>query len=288
MPTLRALWRLPIVAVATFVCWLAALVGSLALARRPHARSRWRGRCFQLWSRVLCRVFGVRVRVTGPPPEPPFVLVSNHVSYLDILVLGTRLPCVFVAKAEIDDWPIFGALCRAVNTVFVDRSSKRDLPRVLARIEEELAASQGIVIFAEGTSGAGDRVLPFRSSLLELPARIGRPVHWAALGYRAPAAGPPTHLSITWWGEMPLVPHVRQLLRLPRIEASVAFGAEPVVHLDRKRLTDELWRAVDDAFEPMVETAEVERLLALRASDPSAVPPILRPRPGPFETAGDL
>jgi 1-acyl-sn-glycerol-3-phosphate acyltransferase len=287
MTALRALLRLTIVAATAFGCWLAAVTGSLVLARWPHARSRWRGRVFRLFSRVLCRALGVRVRVSGPAPEPPFVLVSNHVSYLDILVLGTRLPCVFVAKSEIDDWPVFGALCRSVNTVFVDRSSKRDLPRVLARIEEELAASQGIVIFAEGTSGAGDRVMPFRSSLLELPARIGRPVHWAALGYRAPADAPPTHLSITWWGEMPLMPHLRQLLRLRRIEASLTFGAEPVVHLDRKRLADELWRAVDGAFEPMVERAEVERLLALRNSDPSSVPAILRARPGRFEAAGD-
>ena len=280
MPTLRALLRLVLAAPTTFVCWLAALVGSLLLAPWPHARSRWRGWCFQLWSRVLCRVFGVRVSVSGPPPPPPFVLVSNHLSYLDILVLGTRLPCVFVAKAEIDDWPIFGAMCRAVNTVFVDRKAKRDLPRVLARIEEELAASQGVVIFAEGTSWAGDRVLPFRSPLLELPARIGRPVHWAAIGYRAPEGGPPTHLAVTWWAEMPLGPHLRGLLRLPRIDASIVFGAEPVVHLDRKRLADELWRAVDGAFEPVVATAEVERLLALRDTDPAAVPQILRPRPG--------
>ena len=135
MPTLRALLRLILAGPTTLVCWLAAVIGSLLLAPWPHARSRWRGRCFQLWSRGLCRLFGVRVSVSGPPPPPPFVLVSNHLSYLDILVLGTRPPCVFVAKAEIDDWPIFGALCRAVNTVFVDRKAKRDLPRVLARIE---------------------------------------------------------------------------------------------------------------------------------------------------------
>ena len=154
-----------------------------------------------------------------------------------------------------------------------------DLPRVLARIEEELAASQGVVIFAEGTSWAGDRVLPFRSPLLELPARIGRPVHWAAIGYRAPKDGPPTHLAVTWWAEMPLGPHLRGLLRLPRVDASIVFGGEPVVHLDRKRLAEELWQAVDGAFEPVVATAEVERLLALRETDPAAVPPILRDRP---------
>ncbi|MBP1641443.1 MAG: 1-acyl-sn-glycerol-3-phosphate acyltransferase [Acidobacteria bacterium] len=280
MSFLRAAARLTGVAAITVPCYLSALVGGWLLGFSPTACARWHGRVFQAWSRALCRVLAVRVRVSGPPPEPPFVLVSNHVSYLDILVLGTRLPCVFVAKAEIDDWPVFGALCRAVNTIFIDRTSRRDVTRVIAEMEGMLAARQGIVVFAEGTSGAGHEVLPFRSSLLELPARLGHPVHWAALSYRAPAGGPPTHLAVTWWADMPLGAHVRALARLDRIEAEIVFGAEPVHDEDRKRLTERLHRAVAGAFAPMVGKSEVERLLALRETDPAAVPPILRPRGG--------
>jgi 1-acyl-sn-glycerol-3-phosphate acyltransferase len=280
MTSLRAAARLIGVAVATVPCYFAALLGGWLLALWPKACARWHGRVFQAWCRALCRILGVRVRVSGPAPAPPFVLVSNHVSYLDILVLGTRLPCVFVAKAEIDAWPVFGALCRAVNTIFIDRKAKRGVTRALAEMEVMLAAHQGIVVFAEGTSGAGHEVLPFRSSLLDLPARLGRPVHWAALAYRIPEGSPPTHIAVTWWGDMPLGEHVRELAKLDWIEAPIVFGAEPIRDQDRKRLTEELHRAVSGAFTPMVEKAEIERLLALRETDPAAVPPILRPHRG--------
>ncbi|KAB2953965.1 MAG: 1-acyl-sn-glycerol-3-phosphate acyltransferase [Thermoanaerobaculia bacterium] len=281
MISLRAAARLTGAVVTTVPCYLAALVGGWLLWFSPRTCARWHGRVFQAWSRTLCRILAVRVGVTGPAPEPPFVLVSNHVSYLDILVLGTRLPCVYVAKAEIDEWPVFGAMCRAVNTIFIDRKAKRDVTRVMKEMEGMLAAHQGIVVFAEGTSGAGDAVLPFRSSLLDLPARLGRPVHWAAISYGLPEGSPPAHLSVTWWGDMPLLPHVRALARLDRIDASVVFGAESLHDGDRKLLAERLHRAISAAFSPMVESAEVERLLALRESDPDAVPPILRPRRGP-------
>jgi 1-acyl-sn-glycerol-3-phosphate acyltransferase len=281
MSTLRAAARIAAAVLITTPCYLTALACSLLLAPWPRARTRGQGLAFRLWSRGLCRAFGVHVRAAGTPPAPPFVLVSNHVSYLDILVLGTRLPCVFVAKAEIDGWPLFGAICRAVNTIFIDRKAKRELHRVLGRIEETLAAHQGVVIFPEGTSGAGHEVLPFRSPLLELPARLGRPVHWAAISYRVPEGSPPVHLAVTWWGDMPLGQHLWQFLKLRSVEALVTFGGEPIAAADRKHLAEQLWGAIDGVFEPMADPAEIRRLLTLRETDPAALPSILRPRPGP-------
>jgi len=281
MTSLRAAARAAAALLITVPSYLAALAGGLLLSPWPRARSRWHGRVFRSWSRALCFVLGVRVRATGPAPRPPFVLVSNHVSYLDILVLGTRLPCVFVAKAEIDSWPLFGAICRSVNTIFIDRRAKRELHRVLARIEETLAAHQGVVIFPEGTSSAGHELLPFRSPLLELPAKLGRAVHWAGISYRVPEGAPPVHLAVSWWADMPFGPHLWQLLHLPSIEARVTFGAEPVASRDRKQLAGDLFRAIAGVFEPMADPAEIRRLLALRESDPGSVPAILRPARGP-------
>jgi 1-acyl-sn-glycerol-3-phosphate acyltransferase len=215
------------------------------------------------------------VRVEGRAPEPPFVLVSNHLSYLDILVLGTELRCVFVAKAEIDRWPVFGALCRSVATIFIDRRAKRELHRILAEMETTLAAGQGIVIFPEGTSSAGHDVLAFRSPLLDLPVRLGRPVHWATLGYRVPPGAPPAHLVVAWWADMPFGPHVRALLRLEWIEATLRLGGAPIAAEDRKHLAERLRAEVVARFEPMVAAGEVERLLALRESDPVALPAAL-------------
>ncbi len=164
-----------------------------------------------------------------------------------------------------------------MNTIFIDRRAKRELPRVIAEIEGMLGAGQGVVIFPEGTSSAGHEVLPFRSSLLDLPARMGYPVHHATIGYRVPAGETPVHLAVTWWGEMPLGLHLREFLRLPWIEAPLRFGAAAVAEADRKLLAERLRREILDRFEPMVAAEEIARLLALRESEPEAVPPVLRP-----------
>ncbi len=275
----RAVVRLALAGLFTLPCYLAALFGSLVLSPWPRQRARWRGAAFQAFSRSLCWALAVKVTRAGPPPRPPFLLVSNHLSYLDIIVLGSQLPCVFVAKAEIDRWPAFGAMCRSVETIFIDRKARRALHRVLEQIERTLAAGQAIVIFPEGTSGAGDAVLPFRSPLLELAVKLERPVHWAALGYRVKQDAAPVHLTIHWWGDMPLGPHLWTLAQLPGIEAQVVLGSEPVIEPDRKRLSESLHRQVSAAFAPMatVAPAEVARLRALKETDPAALPPILRP-----------
>jgi 1-acyl-sn-glycerol-3-phosphate acyltransferase len=273
---LRAGWRLAAAAVVTLASYLLALAASACRPVSTRLSVRGQGLAYQLWSKGLCAIFGVRVSVRGAPPAPPFLLVSNHLSYLDILVLGTKLPCVFVAKAEIDGWPIFGAVCRSVNTIFIDRRMKRKLPQILARIDRALDACQGVVIFPEGTSSAGDGVLPFRSSLLELAAGHGLPVHHVTLHYAVPEGEMPAHLSVAWWGEMPLGAHLKNFLALPRVDASLDFGDAPIAAGDRKALAADLHREVSRRFRPFVDSAEVERLLAQRGVDPSSLPEVLR------------
>jgi 1-acyl-sn-glycerol-3-phosphate acyltransferase len=219
-------------------------------AGRPIARGRWRRRFLRTWSRAFLRVLGVRVTWRGPVPAPPFLLAANHLSYLDVLVLASRLPTTFVAKAEIATWPVLGPLCSSFGTLFVDRGRKSDLPRLLGRLEEALAAGSGVVFFPEGTSSPGVGVLPFRSPLLALPAASGHPVHAAALAYRTPPAEAPAHLSVCWWGDMPFSPHLASLLGHSRIDAVVSVAAEPLVDADRKALALALREAVLGEFSP--------------------------------------
>jgi 1-acyl-sn-glycerol-3-phosphate acyltransferase len=211
--------------------------GSLALAFAPRSRRRFREWLFRATSWALLGLLRAEVRVSGPLPEPPFLLVSNHLSYVDVLVLASRLPVRFVAKAEVRRWPLLGPLCRGFGTLFVDRSDRRDIPRVLAEIERALDRGEGVILFPEGTSSAGGSILPFRSPLLALPARRRLPVHAAALRYDPP--------SVAWWGDTPLVPHLLGLFRLRRIEAAVDFAPEPVADGDRKRLAERLRRVVE-------------------------------------------
>ena len=274
--SLRAGSRLIAAVVVTLGCFLLALAARTCGIFSRRFAVFGQGWAYQVWSKTLCAIFSVRVTVRGSVPEPPFLLVSNHLSYIDIFVLGTALPCVFVAKAEIDGWPILGAACRSVNTIFIDRKVKRKLPQILARIEQSLAAGHGVVIFPEGTSGAGDCVMPFRSPLLEFAVGFEPGVHHVTINYRSPQGETPTHLSVAWWGDMPLGGHLREFLWLPSVEAALHFGDGPRRAMDRKHLTAELHAAVAERFEPFVSTEEVERLLRLKAEDPQALPRVLR------------
>lgn len=217
---------------------------------RAAARVRWQGRVYRAWARMLLKVLGVRVTWEGPAPEPPFLLAANHLGYLDILVLGSRLPLTFVAKAEIASWPVIGHICQKAGTVFLERERKSDLLRALEVLDAALANGAGIAFFPEGTSSIGTTVLPFRSPLLALAARSGRPVWAASLAYRTPPQELPAHLSVCWWGDAPFLPHVKVLVGLAEIHATVSLAPEPFAHEDRKQLASALREAVVERFVP--------------------------------------
>ena len=224
-------------------------LGALPLALFPGAWRRFREGLFRATSRALLRLLRFEVRVSGPLPRPPYLLVSNHLSYLDVIVLASRLPDRFVAKQEVQGWPLLGPMCKGFGTIFIDRSDRRDIPRVLAEIERSLARGEGVILFPEGTSSSGDDVRSFRSPLLALPARQGFPVHAAALRYRTPEGEPPARDAVCWWGEAALFPHLVGLFRLSKVEAFVDFAPEPFVDEDRKRLAERLREAVVEGID---------------------------------------
>jgi 1-acyl-sn-glycerol-3-phosphate acyltransferase len=227
---LRALRRL--------AALLAVLLGGSILLILSGARRR---RLLHGWARAIAAVLRVRVEVHGAPPRAPFLLVANHLSYLDVIVLASQIPgCVFVAKAEVRRWPFLGPICAALGTLFVDRGSRSDVPRVLAAMEEALARGLGVIVFPEGTSTEGATVGPFRSPLLAAAARLGRPVHAAVLRYREPA--------VCWWGDASLAPHLWSLLKLPELELTLDCTAPPVVETDRKLLAERLRERVLERF----------------------------------------
>jgi 1-acyl-sn-glycerol-3-phosphate acyltransferase len=219
-------------------------LGALPLALAPRSWRRFREGLFRATCRTLLRLLRFEVRISGPLPRPPYLLVSNHLSYLDVIVLASRLPGRFVAKKEVRSWPLLGPLCKGFGTIFIDRSDRRDIPRVLSEIERSAARGEGVILFPEGTSSSGDEVRSFRSPLLALPAREGFPVHAAALRYRTPEGEPPARDAVCWWGEVPLFSHLLGLFRLSGVAAFVDFAPEPVVDEDRKRLAERLRGAV--------------------------------------------
>ena len=238
----RFLLRVVALAWVTLASDLAVVGGGLLLG--PRRRHAWNHRVFSAWSRVVGRVLGMRIEVTGTPPRTPYLLVSNHVSYVDIVLLGAAAGGSFVAKQEIDSWPVVGHLCRGVGTVFIDRGAKRDLVRVARAVERAMAAGKGVIVFPEGTTGDGRALLAFKPSLLEVAAAGERPVHWAVVRYATVPPHPPASEAVCWTGGQPLVPHLLHLLAMPGFRAHVHFGGEPVRGDDRKQLARRLREAM--------------------------------------------
>ena len=222
----------------------------------PRLRRPARNTVFRVWARICLRVIGGRLRVEGHPPKAPFLLVCNHLGYVDIPVLAACTDAWFVAKMEMRSWPLVGVLCRSVGTIFIDRQVSRDVLRVNRLIENVLADGYGVVLFPEGTSTQGFEVRRFRTSLLDFPARTGMPVHAAALTYGTEPGEPPAHLSVCWWGDAPLFAHAQRLFELRRFDIVVRFSAETVTGGDRKELAAVLHREVDQLFEPVVAPEE--------------------------------
>jgi 1-acyl-sn-glycerol-3-phosphate acyltransferase len=221
----------------------------------PALRRRGRNAIYHLWSRACVRILGGRLHIEGEPPPAPFFLVSNHLSYVDIVVLASCLDGFFVAKLEIRSWPLFGLLSRTVGTLFIDRELRRDVVRVNQLIEDVLDRGYGVMLFPEGTSTQGYEVAHFNSALLDYPARRGMPVHVAALHYRTSPGDVPANLSLAWWGDAGFVPHARQLLGVRSFEATLRFSPRTVQASDRKELAAAAREAVIEIFEPVVDPA---------------------------------
>lgn len=210
-----------------------------------------RARTVQIFFRVTQYIIGLRIHVNGPRPEPPFLLVSNHLGYLDVFVFMSDLACALVAKREVRSWPLVGYLVKIGGTIFIDRNSRRDVLRINDRLEAAMERGQGVIVFPEGTSTAGDQVLPFRASLLAPIAASDRPVHYASLTYRTPGDDAPAYQTTAWWGDMEFAPHFWRMLAIPRVDATVHYGRLDGDADDRKVIAERLTTAVRNHFTPI-------------------------------------
>jgi 1-acyl-sn-glycerol-3-phosphate acyltransferase len=256
-PSLYVLARQRVRLVGIVLCTLAVfcawtLFWPLSLISQKPMRPI-RRQLIKLWGKGCLRIINMKLEVYGRPPEPPSFLVANHISYVDIWVIGALTGAVFVAKADMETWPIFGWFMKKCHQIFIKRESLRDAQRVIGLLNEVLDKEDALVVFAEGRCSPGARVLSFRPSLFQVAAERKFPVHYAAISYTTPDGEPAPSDSISWWRWEPFNEHMVRLLRLSSSGATVYFGQGPVVSDCRKELARKTEAGCIELFEPLVQ-----------------------------------
>lgn len=202
-------------------------------ARSTRERAVW---C-QFWASTLLKLLNVRVSVHGAFPTQG-LMVSNHLSYLDIIVYASCNPFIFVSKSEVRGWPIIGTMTQCAGTLFINRAQRGDVKRMAEAFAPVIASGNVITLFPEGTSTGGDRVYPFFSSLFEPAAANGWAVSPAWIGYEVP--GGDASEEVAYWKDMTFFPHLLHVFSLREIRAIVRTGPPVPAGLNRKQMAKRL------------------------------------------------
>ena len=200
----------------------AALAAFILAAVFPFAGSRRRDRLILWWSARLLRIVGTRLVLEGEPPRTPAVIVANHVAWLDVFVVLSVVPCRFIAKSEIRDWPLAGWIAARSGTIFIRRGRRRDIASINARVHDVLGAGESVGLFPEGTTGEGGALLKFHSSLFEPAVVNAARVHPAAIRYLRPN-GTPCEAAI--YGERTFLQSLARIIREPAMRAELRFAS---------------------------------------------------------------
>jgi 1-acyl-sn-glycerol-3-phosphate acyltransferase len=206
------------------------------------------------WQRLAWWLIGMKVQVVGKPAQAPLLIASNHTSWLDITVLGGLMkPLSFVAKSEVARWPVLGLLARLQRTIFIDRARRMHTGAVAEEAGRRVAKGEVVVLFVEGTTGDGNRILPFRSALLGAAESVTgealttvQPVAISYVGIQGVPVGRSDRPHIAWYGDMDFVAHFRRIIGRGAIDVVVSFG-EPIPfgpETDRKRVAEQCFRSV--------------------------------------------
>jgi 1-acyl-sn-glycerol-3-phosphate acyltransferase len=213
------------------------------------------------YHRGVCRLLGIRVREIGAQENrSPILVVANHTSWLDIPILSSVFACSFIAKSEVGGWPLFGTLARLQRTLFVEREKRGKTAVHRDKLLGRIASGDRLILFAEGTSSDGNRVLPFNSALLsvaQLEVQIGDEMRKATV---QPVSVAYTHLHglpmgrqyrpfFAWYGDMDLVPHLWEAFSLGPIDVTIQYHRPVTIDefSSRKTLTAHCQTVISDA-----------------------------------------
>lgn len=191
----------------------------------PRLTPAERNATVQQWAADMLAVLGIRLVVHGTPPaQGPLLLVSNHLSWLDILAIHAARHVRFVAKAGVRHWPLIGTLATGAGTLYIERERRRDALRVVHHMTEALGRGELLAVFPEGTTTDGRTLLPFHANLLQAAISAGAPAQPAALRF-ADAASGETSFAARYIDDDSLVASLWRTLCAPPLVAIVRFGA---------------------------------------------------------------
>ncbi|MGB3447978.1 MAG: lysophospholipid acyltransferase family protein [Xanthobacteraceae bacterium] len=219
---------------------------------------RWQRTIPRLYHRLLCALAGVRIRQIGNQTVArPVLILANHASWLDICVITAATPVVFVAKSEVARWPLFGTLAKLQRTVFVDRERRQQTAEATAQIAGRLLGGEAVVLFAEGTSSDGVRILPFKSALVgSVHQALGasnahdtiavQPLSLAYTRFDGLPVGRALRERVAWYGDADLIPHFIRVLASGATDVTLSWGETIVLDAatDRKQVTRDAEAAV--------------------------------------------
>lgn len=234
------------------------------------------------WS-MFCRFLGLRVRVIGRRAQPgrPVVFVSNHSSWLDIPVLGGRLDACFISKGEVGTWPLIGLVAKLGRTVFISRqrgAAARERDDMRARLTE----GDNLILFPEGTTSDGSRVMPFRSAFFAIaeasdgnPAPLIQPVSVAYDRLAGLPAGRTTRPLFAWYGDMDIASHYWKLARHRGLRATVLLHRplDPDHFPNRKALSQAVWQVVADGAAMLRQNRPAQPIAAPEPGSPEPAKP---------------
>ena len=223
--TLRRLRRAVALVLGVSGCLLKYAVARLRGPMTLEQRARW----LQGTAQCVMACLGIESRVEGQLPSQGLV-VSNHLSYIDIVLIGSAMPCFFVSKKEVAGWPLFGRAARLGGTLFLDRSSHASANQVAKKMADRLALPVPILLFPEGTSTDGAHVLKFRTRLIFPAAQIAAPITAAAVSYRIDG-GQMLERELCWYGDETFANHLWKVLGVENFTGILRFGS-PHIYTD--------------------------------------------------------
>ena len=216
------------------------LLAILKCAIFPLLSITMRKKMVQSWCVRLLRILKVKVMIHGDPAvlfgTKPYLLVANHISWLDIHIINSIRPVIFVAKADVSKWPIFGYLASMLGTIFLKREKLSDIKRVIQLMKEKLSNQEIVAIFPEGTSTDGKSVLPFKSNLFESAHQAGVNVLPITIQYKE---NNEYSNRAAFIGDMELIDSIKNILKCNNLIVHIHLSDMLPAHLSRQELASQ-------------------------------------------------